>query len=220
MERRLEKEVMDDKEQAIAYARADFSSSNKLLINEISRQDLSGPKNLLDLGCGPAAIPIRLAEKFPELNITAVDASEEMLNIAKELVQLCNLQNRVAIVHGSIPGLKSILNNQEFDFIISKDLLHHLPDPLVFWEEIKNLSNKGTQISVMDLVRPEKESDAAKIVQAVSGKEAKVLQEDFYNSLLAAFTIAEIEQQLASAGLAFEVSAFGERHFLVKGVAK
>ena len=38
--------------------------------------------------------------------------------------------------------------------MLSKDLLHHLPDPMVLWEEIKRLGRPGAAVYVMDLVRP------------------------------------------------------------------
>ena len=69
----------------------------------------------------------------------------------------------------------------------------------------------------MDLLRPETEIQAKKIVESVSGDEDPLLRADFYNSLLAAFTIPEVKDQLKKAGLRFEVKAVSERHFLVKG---
>jgi ubiquinone/menaquinone biosynthesis C-methylase UbiE len=218
MERKLEKEVMDDKDQVLAYAEADFSSSNNLFIDEISSNDLSKLNRILDLGCGPAPIPIGLADRFNDLHITAVDASQEMLDIASEQIKLRNLNSPINLVNGAIPGLKEIFKDEEFDIIIAKDLLHHLPDPIVFWEEIKSLSGKGTLIYVMDLERPAHESEAKNMVQSVSGNEAEILKEDFYNSLLAAFEINEVKQQLEETELHFEVGKFGSRHFLVKGV--
>lgn len=218
MKRKLEKEVMDDKDQVLAYANADFSSSNNLLIDEVSKSNLSMLNSILDLGCGPANIPISLLEKNPGLHIKAVDASEEMLNIARKNIRSLNLSKQIELIHGTIPGLKNIFKDEEFDIIMSKDLLHHLPDPIVFWKEIKSLSRKGTLIYVMDLVRPEQESEAEKIVQSVSGNEAAVLKEDFYNSLLAAFTIPEIKKQLKTMNLQFEVKRSGNRHFLAKGI--
>ena len=208
---------MDDKDQVLAYANADFTSSNKLLIHEVSKNDFSKLKSILDLGCGPADVPIGLTKKSIQLHITAVDASEEMLNIARKHIQLVNLNKQILLVHGAIPGLKQIFKDEEFDTIISKDLLHHLPDPLIFWEEIKSLAGKGTIIYVMDLIRPEQESEAKKIVQSVSANEAEILKEDFYNSLLAAFTVSEIKQQLKTVGLEFKVEQFGQRHFLARG---
>lgn len=64
MKRKLEKEVMDDKDQVLAYANADFSSSNNLLIDEVNKNNLSKLKSIIDLGCGPASISIGLLEKI------------------------------------------------------------------------------------------------------------------------------------------------------------
>ena len=44
-----------------------------------------------------------------------------------------------------------------------------------------------------------------------------MLKEDFYNSLLAAFTPAEVEDQLAAAGLSLEIETISDRHLLVSG---
>ena len=52
---------MDDTEQALAYARADFSEANALFVDLLlllSGGELNG--RLLDLGCGPADIPLAL----------------------------------------------------------------------------------------------------------------------------------------------------------------
>lgn len=141
-----------------------------------------------------------------------------MLNIARKNIRSLNLSKQIELIHGTIPCLKNIFKDEEFDIIISKDLLHHLPYPIVFWKEIKSLSRKGTLIYVMDLVRPEQESEAEKIVQSVFGNEAAVLKEDFYNSLLAAFTIPEIKKQLETMNLQFDVKRSGNRHFLAKGI--
>jgi hypothetical protein len=45
-----------------------------------------------------------------------------------------------------------------------------------------------------------------------------ILREDFYNSLLAAYTVEEITQQLAQAGLeSLEATTISDRHWLVSG---
>ncbi|MFA6198593.1 MAG: class I SAM-dependent methyltransferase [Patescibacteria group bacterium] len=214
MKRTLEKEIMDDKEQVTAYARADFSTTNNLFIAKVSRYNR---KNILDLGCGPADIPIILAGNNPNIRITAVDASSEMLDYARKQIKSRKLDKNITLVKGKIPGLAKSLNNRRYDFIISKDLLHHLPQPAPFWEEIKKLSNKGTAVMVMDLIRPDNKEQARKMVESGAKNEAKILKTDFYNSLLAAFTIKEIKQQLKTAKLNLKVENIGSRHFLVKG---
>ena len=72
---------------------------------------------------------------------------------------------------------------------------------------------------VMDLVRPDTEMEAAALVDAYAADAHPVLREDFYNSLLAAYTVAEIEQQLKEAGLThFSVTRPSDRHWLAAGL--
>ena len=216
MDRILEPEVMDDEQQAIAYARADFSSSNQMFVEGLIEAFESRLGTVLDLGCGPGDIPIRLARAMPSVYIVAVDASEVMVCLAHEAAETADLLRRVRVVRGRIPGLR--LRAGGFDAIISKDLLHHLPDPMVFWEEVKRLGRPSAAVYVMDLFRPQSEEAAARIVEAVSADEHEILKKDFYNSLLAAFTPDEVRDQLRQAGLDFAVEAVSERHMRIRGL--
>lgn len=216
MRRVLEPEIMDDESQAAAYAKADFSSSNQMFVDSLIKDYGSRLQNVLDIGCGPADVPIRLARAKPSIQITAVDASGAMVRLARDAVNDAGLQQRIMIAKARIPGLK--LEDERYDAIISKDLLHHLPDPAVFWEELKLLLTEQTVVHVMDLFRPPTKEAANKIVESVAPYEPPVLKRDFYNSLLAAFTLDEIREQLDDAGLPFRVAKVSERHVLVKGL--
>jgi len=66
-------------------------------------------------------------------------------------------------------------------------------------------------------VRPSSPAEAHEIVQRVAGREDPILQEDFYNSLCAAFTVDEVRAQLAVAELHLTVEHRGDRHMSVKG---
>ena len=215
MERIPEPEVMEDEEQAAAYARADFSSSNQASVDGLLEEGSRRLARVLDIGCGPADIAIRLARAAPSIHVTAVDASEAMVRLARETVREAGLDEKITVAKGQIPGLH--VPGGDFDAIVSKDLLHHLPDPMVFWEEVKRLGRPGTLVYAMDLFRPQTQEAARDIVQSVSGGEPEILQRDFYNSLLAAFTLEEIEDQLRSAGLAFKVDPVSERHMCIRG---
>ena len=102
--------------------------------------------------------------------------------------------------------------------MLSKDLLHHLPDPQVLWREIKRLGRAGAAVYVMDPVRPESEAAPQAMVEEGAGSEDPILQRDFYNSLLAAFTPDDVREQLRDAGLELTVALTGVRHMLVKGM--
>jgi len=207
---------MDDEQQAVAYAQADFSSSNQAFVDGLVDAYSPGLRTVLDIGCGPGDIPIRLARAEPFAHVTAVDASDVMVALAEKAVAQAGLTGQIHCVLGRIPGLP--FRGTRFDAIISKDLLHHLADPMVFWEEAKRLGQAGTGLYVMDLFRPESPEAARQIVESVSGSEPEVLRRDFYNSLLAAFTPDEVRHQLRRAGLDLEVEVVSERHMRIMGL--
>jgi hypothetical protein len=89
---------------------------------------------------------------------------------------------------------------------------------MVFWNEAKRLAKPGAAIYSMDLFRPETPKDARRIVESVAANEDPILKEDFYNSLCAAFTVEEVEEQLREAYLNLEVAQISERHMLIKGL--
>ena len=129
MKRKLEKEIMDDKKQVDAYAHANFSESNTLFINRVTDGNFFELNDILDIGCGPADIPIELSRINNKINITAVDGSKSMLEYARKKIKILNLPKRITLVNGRLPGIKKTVKNKKFDIIISKDLLHHLPNP-------------------------------------------------------------------------------------------
>lgn len=215
MQRILEAEIMDDALQVQAYAAADFSSSNQWYVENLIATFPDDLAEAIDVGCGPADVAIRLASAHPNVKICAVDGSAEMISRARAAVASAGLDERVRLVCGFVPGLD--LPDHSFDAILSKDFLHHLPDPQVFWSEARRLARPGAAIYVMDLYRPESQAAARAIVEEVSGDEHPLLKEDFYNSLCAAFTPAEIAEQLAQAGLRLDVVPISNRHMIISG---
>ena len=72
IDRVLEPEVMNSIEESEAYANMDFLSVNTDFVDQlIQLGDCSG--HFLDIGTGPAQIPILLAKRQPQINITDVD---------------------------------------------------------------------------------------------------------------------------------------------------
>lgn len=215
MERTPEPELMDTAEQAEAYAIADFAAPNQRfveLFRERHPRFLGG--TLVDLGCGPADIPIRLVRALPDLRITAVDGAQAMLAHARRDVAAAGLEERIELVHGVLPG--AVPGARKFDAVISNSLLHHLHDPSVLWNEVRALAKEGARVFVVDLMRPPSKEAAQGIVDKYSGNEREVLKVDFYNSLLAAFTLDEVRGQLVRAGLMqLRVEAISDRHLLV-----
>ena len=216
MERVLESELMDDELQSIAYARADFSASNQFFVDGFINDFPQRLRTAVDIGCGPGDVMIRLARALPDLHITAIDASAPMIALARGAVMTEGASDRIELVQGYVPGVA--LQAHSFDAVLSKDLLHHVPDPSVLWKEIARLGRPGAVVYVMDLVRPPTREEAHRIVDRVAGREDPILREDFYNSLCAAFTVDELREQVAAAGLDLEVRQASDRHALISGV--
>jgi ubiquinone/menaquinone biosynthesis C-methylase UbiE len=216
MERVLEKELMDDVAQSLAYAKADFSVSNQVFVDGLLRDYSSHLRMVVDLGCGPADVDIRLARVAPGVVITAVDGSQAMIGLAERAVRASALESQIILHHGTLPGLA--LPTRGFDAILSKDLLHHLPDPRVLWKEIARLGRRGAAVYVMDLIRPPSFEAARRIVESVAPKEDELLKRDFFNSLCAAFTVDEVRAHLDEVNLGLGVGRIGERHMLVQGL--
>lgn len=215
MERILEPELMDDEQQSVAYAQADFSTSNQLFVDSLLRDFPASLRDVVDIGCGPADVVIRLARAAPAARITALDGSAPMIALGRAAARAAGVDDRLVLLHTRIPGPPP--PPHAFDAVLSKDLLHHLPDPQILWNEVKRAGRSGAAVYVMDLVRPDSEDTARSMVEAGAGSEDPILQRDFYNSLLAAFTLVEVRQQLRDAELDLTVAPAGPRHMLIKG---
>ena len=99
MERCLEKEIMDGEEQVRAYAQANFSKENQWFVEQFLDTFPEFREGLiLDLGCGPADIPVRLAGLCTEFNIVGVDASAPMTILAQEAIHEANCSKQIQII--------------------------------------------------------------------------------------------------------------------------
>ena len=202
MQRILEPELMEDMAQAKAYSEADFDKQHSKIITLIDLAfgtiEFSG--DILDLGCGPGDVTFRIAHRFSKANITGIDGSQAMISLAnKRQEDELRVNNRVNFIQAMIPGVE--IPNKSYDFIVSTSFLHHLHQPDVLWQTIIKHAGPRTKVFIADLCRPESKSLARKMVNESAKNEPAVLQEDFYNSLLAAFTPKEVEKQLFKAGL-------------------
>jgi ubiquinone/menaquinone biosynthesis C-methylase UbiE len=221
MQRIPEPELMDDEAQARAYAEADFEEPNShfaALYDEFIGPLPEGAA-VLDLGCGPGDIMLRIAAAHPQIEIHGLDGSGAMLAFGHAaLAAQPELAGRVSFIQGLVPDAP--LPRARYDAVISNSLLHHLHDPETLWRMIRARARPGAPVLVMDLMRPADEAAARALVDQYAANEPEVLRRDFYNSLLAAFEPDEVRQQLALAGLGrLEVTAVSDRHMLVRGRA-
>ena len=218
MERIPEPQLMDDFEQARAYAMADFDEPHSLFIALFQERfpDEAMEGVALDLGCGPGDITRRFAHVFSACRIHAIDGAESMLMFARQMIDFEMLHERVRLFKRMLPT--DTLPKEQYDAVICNSLLHHLDEPMVLWQTLNRFAKSGAAIFVMDLMRPESLAQAESMRLQYAANEPQVLQQDFYNSLLAAYTPDEVKAQLHEAGLDhLRVEVVSDRHLLVSG---
>lgn len=219
-QRILEPELMDGDEQVRAYAEANFEQPHSAFIQLFKQTFLEERIQgcILDLGCGPGDITFRFARAFPDCCVHGIDGSPSMLSYGNEILSsAADIRDRVELVYGRLPEVNP--PRPDYRTIITNSLLHHLENPQTLWNSVKKYSSSGTKVFVMDLRRPANTHIARELTETYAADEPLTLQHDFYHSLLAAFRVDEVKQQLAEADLDYlSVRESSDRHLLVSGL--
>ncbi len=146
MKRRPEPELMETPSQVRAYADADFSRSDSMVVKELEkflnklRKTLNKNDLILDVACGPGNISRRMAENWPFVKVVGIDGSKEMLNEAEKQLGknfLKNLTYELIEINSISTGKKHF--PLKADVLVSNSALHHFHDPYRFWDALKKL---------------------------------------------------------------------------------
>jgi len=89
-------------------------------------------KDLLDLGCGAGNYSLKLLEALPDLNVSLIDLSRNMLDRAVQRV-VSNTKRKPVAIHGDVRELN--LGQDQFDIIVAGMVLHHLREDSE-WEAV------------------------------------------------------------------------------------
>ena len=215
MERVLEPEVMDTKEEAEAYDAMDHSGANDAFVARLF--ELGAHGKVLDIGCGPGHIALQLVTQKPELEVVGVDLSENMLKIAEEHRAVCSQGERVSFRMADAKGLD--FPDDSFDTVCSNTILHHIPDPVPFLAEAWRVLKPGGVLLIRDLFRPSDESAVRALVEQHVAGETPEAQELFRASLCAALTPEELVEVARKAGISdAEVQEDSDRHMSLQTV--
>ena len=216
MERILEPEVMDTEAEAMEYDAMDFTEVNTAFAQ---RAVGLGPVigRVLDLGTGTARIPILIAQARPGWEIIAIDLAKSMLAIAEKNVVHADLQNQIQLQFIDAKNLP--YESCSFDGIISNSLIHHLPDPLPFFRELKRVLKPQGFLLLRDLIRPTTPAIADSMVEEIGLEYNSHQAQLFRDSLLAAFTLSEIHALVKKVGLSdVRIYQSSERHWTIERV--
>ena len=213
MERTPEPELMDESEQAAAYAAADWSESHGKIPGYFRARfpNFAGGQ-VLDLGCGTADVTVRFVKSFPHITALGADGSDAMLEFGKRRIREERLESRISLENHYLPDPS--LEKQQFDAVICNSLLHHMADPVVLWRTAAKCAKPGAPVMLIDLLRPADHNTAVRLVNENAKDAPPVLQRDFIASLHAAYSLEEVRKQLDAAGLKqFQVDQVDEFHF-------
>ena len=104
-------------------------------------------KKVLEIGCGIGTDTINFARNGAQ--VTAVDVSQESLNLAKQRAEVYGIENLIRFYCGNAEELSSFIPTDHYDLIYSFGVIHHTPHPEKVLEQIRNCGNAGTEIRIM-----------------------------------------------------------------------
>ncbi|MFG0255394.1 MAG: class I SAM-dependent methyltransferase [Rhodopirellula sp. JB053] len=163
----------DAKLDAEAYREMDHEEVNKRFVLDLLKSGPVGPR-VVDLGCGPALIPIMLCETLEaiaegsagiegsadhphcnpnELQLMGVDYCVEMLELAQVEIDFAGRLDQIQLEHADLNDISS-LQSELADTVISNTVLHHLDSPENALRLAMNVLRPGGRLFTRDLYRP------------------------------------------------------------------
>ena len=103
-------------------------------------------KIVLEVGPGEGGFLHRLSQRFDQ--VIALDTSDEMINRSRDIVSENQLTN-IALIHGDTSV--ALTQNIKANCITLNMVLHHIPNPPQFFEELEQLLAEGGSLLVTDL---------------------------------------------------------------------
>jgi ubiquinone/menaquinone biosynthesis C-methylase UbiE len=101
---------------------------------------------VLDVGTGPGVLLVELARRRPDLRLTGVDLSDDMIVAARRNVE--PFGDRVSARVADVTALP--FGNGSFDLIVSSLSLHHWDDPRGAVAELARVLRPGGRVCIYD----------------------------------------------------------------------
>lgn len=211
LSRQLEPEVMDTFEEAADYDAMDHAAVNQVFVDDLLATG-GGQGDILDLGTGTAQIPIRLCLASDTCRVMAVDLAEQMLNFARNNIEIAALTHRIQLDRVDAKSLP--YDADQFDEVVGNSIVHHLPEPATCLQEAVRVVRPGGLLFFRDLLRPDDEPTLNHLVAQYAGEANDHQRQMFADSLRAALTLDEVRSLVGGMGFSAEtVAATSDRHW-------
>lgn len=216
IQRVLEPEIMDTAEAARDYDTMNHTAVNRCFVTDLlaaADGDLTAEQEVLDLGTGTALIPIELCKRAPRVMVHAVDASAEMLDLARANLALAGVYERV-VPHLVDAKRQLPFAAGRFSVVMSNSLLHHLPEPVAALRQAWRVTATGGLLFFRDLLRPATEQQLDELVLNHAGDCSPAQRALFAESLRAALTVEEVRELVGEFGAeSATVQQTSDRHW-------
>jgi ubiquinone/menaquinone biosynthesis C-methylase UbiE len=200
LQRIPEPEVMDSPAEAIAYDAMDFVEVNNAFAQAaIAIAQPLAQGLILDAGTGTARIPIAIARQQPQWQIIGIDLAKSMLELGKRNIEQAGLQAQIQLE--CIDAKQMPYPNGHFDMVISNSIVHHLSNPIAFFQELLRVLKPNGGIFLRDLSRPDNLEILNDLVDSIGIEYDEEQKRLFRDSLHAAFTVTEIQAIATAAGI-------------------
>ena len=97
-------------------------------LKHVKSLDVKGGE-YLEVGAGPGILATMIAEDNPDVHITAVEISSDMVTVAREYIEERKLEDRIRFVTLDATDEELVEELGEFDLIYSTLAMHHWKDP-------------------------------------------------------------------------------------------
>jgi ubiquinone/menaquinone biosynthesis C-methylase UbiE len=210
-----EPKILSPLDEAQAYESMDHTTVNRQFVDDLLECDQAVGPRVVDLGCGPAAIPIELCGRVDTVDVLAIDSEIEMLEIAKREIDIAGMLDRITLHHCDASAMQEYEQGIA-DTVISNSMLHHLDEPQRGLQSAIRLLRRGGRIFIRDLSRPSSLEEIETLVSLHAGDEDEVAQQLFRQSLHAALTLDEIRELAGGFGISpTNVQMTSDRHWTI-----
>ena len=211
--RTLEPESMDSEKEVDEYENMDHSAVNLQFVDDLFVGKV-GPQ-VIDLGCGPGAIAVLVAQRDLSFQVMAVDSATSMLDAARMEIELGGVLGQVQLEHADAKSLVEF-SDAMADTVISNSLIHHIAEPRSVLKNAIRLLRPGGRIFIRDLYRPADSEEVERLVSLYCGEETEYAQQLFRQSLHAALTLDEVREVAGGFGiLDLHVQMTSDRHWTI-----
>lgn len=112
--------------------------------------NLSECKNIIEVGSGVGAQTEILLRRFPHLNITCIDRSDNQLNAARDSLSQCLFGKERFSLH-KMDATDIEFESDKFDGAFLCWILEHVPDPAKVLSEVRRVCRPGATIYITEV---------------------------------------------------------------------